>query len=656
MTQQVPQQMPYLHDIGMDEALAAWHAALAAVGLLQPLGAESVELDAALGRVTAEAVWARISSPHYHASAMDGYALNADASRGASETNPVRLQVGVDAFYVDTGDPLPPNTNAVVMIEAVQQVESAEGAAIEIIAALPPWQHVRAMGEDMVASELVLPSNHRLRPQDLGALAGSGHMIVLVHRRPRVAIIPTGTELVLPGAALKPGDIIEYNSLVLGAQAQEAGCEVTRYPIHRDDRAVILATVEAALVAHDLVVVNAGSSAGSEDFTASIVQELGTLCVHGIAMRPGHPVILGVARSQGRGRALVGVPGYPVSAAMTFDILVKPLLYRWQGLLPPERPVIQAALTRKTVSPMGEDEFLRVAVGKVGARVVATPLAGGAGVITSLVKADGIVTIPRFSEGIHAGAQVDVALVVEPRNVANTILAIGSHDLTLDLLADLLRRQTPHLRLVSAHVGSYSGLLALQRGEAHLAGSHLLDEETGDYNFGSIDKLLVQHGIHGVLLGFVHRTQGIMTPPGNPKGISTLQDLARADVLFVNRQRGAGTRVLLDYQLKQQGINPRSIRGYERQEYTHLAVAAAVASGAADCGLGILAAARALGLDFVPLFGERYDLVIPQAHYASDLLAPLLALIRDPAAGFAQAVQALGGYETTHMGEVLATF
>ncbi len=651
-----PSQMPYLHDIGMEEALAAWHAALADVGLLGPLETEFVELEAALGRVTAEAVWARISSPHYHASAMDGYALDADASRGASETNPVQLRVGVNAFYVDTGDPLPTGTNAVVMIEAVQRVQAESGEFIEIVAALPPWTHVRAMGEDMVASELVLPANHRLRPQDLGALAGSGHVTVTVHRRPRVAIIPTGTELVLPGTPLKPGDIIEYNSLVLGAQAQEAGCEVTRYPVHSDDRAKILATVRAALVAHDLVVINAGSSAGSEDFTASIVEELGTLSVHGIAMRPGHPVILGSARSGGRGRALVGVPGYPVSAAMTFDILVKPLLYRWQGLLPPQRPLLQAVLTRKTVSPMGEDEFLRVAVGRVGERVLATPLAGGAGVISSLVKADGIVTIPRFSEGRHAGEVVDVELLVEPRAIDNTILAIGSHDMTLDLLADLLRRRSPHLRLVSAHVGSWSGLLALQRGEAHLAGSHLLDEATGDYNGDSIDKLLVQHGIHGVLLGFVHRTQGLMVPPGNPRNISTLQDLAREDVLFVNRQRGAGTRVLLDYQLKQQGINPRAIRGYDRQEYTHLAVAAAVASGAADCGLGILAAARALGLDFIPLFGERYDLVIPQAHYESDLLAPLLALIRDPQAGFAQTVQALGGYETTHMGEVLATF
>lgn len=642
----------YLHDIGMDEALAAWHAALAEDGLLSPLSAETVDLDIALGRVTAQAVWARISSPHYHASAMDGYALRAEASHGASETSPVRLGVGVDAIYVDTGDPLPVGTNAVVMIEEVQQVAGEFGEAIEIIEALPPWRHVRAMGEDMVASELVLPANHKLRPQDLGALAGSGHSSVQVYRRPRVAIIPTGTELVLPGAPLKPGDIIEYNSLVLGAQAQEAGCEVTRYPIHRDDRPAILATVEAALVTHDLVVVNAGSSAGSEDFTASIVQELGRLCVHGIAMRPGHPVILGTAR----GKALVGVPGYPVSAAMTFDILVRPLLYRWQGLLPPERPVIQATLTRKTVSPMGEDEFLRVAVGQVGERVVATPLAGGAGVITSLVKADGIVTIPRFSEGKHAGEVVDVQLLVEPRNVANTILAIGSHDMTLDLLADLLRRRQPQLRLVSAHVGSYSGLLALQRGEAHLAGSHLLDEATGDYNVGSVDKLLAAQGIHGVLLGFVHRTQGLMVPPGNPKAITSLSDLTRGDLLFVNRQRGAGTRVLLDYQLKQQSINARAIQGYEQQVYTHLAIAAAVASGAADCGLGILAAARALGLDFIPLFGERYDLVIPEVHYTSALLAPLLALIRDPAAGFAEAVQALGGYETAQMGVVLATF
>jgi len=306
------------------------------------------------------------------------------------------------------------------------------------------------------------------------------------------------------------------------------------------------------------------------------------------------------------------------------------------------------------LSPMGEDEFLRVALGKVGERIVATPLSSGAGVIMSLVKADGIVSIPRFSEGYHAGARVPVELLRPTRVIENTIVAIGSHDMTLDLLADLLQRKHPALRLASAHVGSISGLLALQRNEAHLAGSHLLDEESGEYNIGYLQRMLVEQGIHVVLLGFLNRNQGLMMPKGNPKRIASLEDLLRDDVVFVNRQRGAGTRVLLDYKLKKLGLEARRIQGYDRQEYTHLAVAAAVKSGAADCGLGILAAARALDLDFVPLFDERYDLVIPVQHYESALLSPMLALIRDRSAGFVQAVEALGGYGTGQMGKVLA--
>lgn len=638
----------YLHDVALSEALESWHAALAAQGLLQPLPAETVALDHALGRVTAEPVWARISSPHYHASAMDGYAVRADETRGASETRPLLLRLGSQAFALDTGDPLPPNTNAVIKIEDTQPVSTPSGENIEILAATPPWKYVRPMGEDIVASELVLPANHRLRPQDLGAIAGSGHTSVVVYRRPRIAILPTGTELVLPGDALKPGDIIEYNSLVLGAMAEEAGCLVTRLPIERDVRESIRTAVARALADHDLVVVNAGSSAGSEDFTASIVQELGRLCVHGIAIRPGHPVILGVAG----GKAIAGIPGYPVSAAMTFDLIVRPLLYRWQGQLPPQRPTLEAVLTRKVLSPLGEDEFMRVSLGKVGERVVATPLASGAGVLMSLVKADGILTIPRFSEGHHAGATVTVDLLRSPRVIDHTIVAIGSHDMTLDLLSDQLQRSAPLLRLSSAHVGSVGGLLALQRGEAHLAGSHLLDAESGEYNVQSVREMLAEHAVPSVLLGFVNRTQGLMLPPGNPKRIHDLEDLARTDVVFVNRQRGAGTRVLLDYHLKRREIDPRTIQGYDRQEYTHLSVAAAVASGAADCGLGILAAARALGLDFIPLFDERYDLVIPSEHYESDLLQPLLGVIRDPA--FAHSVEALGGYGTQQMGQVLA--
>lgn len=637
----------YLHDIDLDEAIAAWHTLLDQQDLLRPLPSEVIPLTAALGRVTATPVWAKISAPHYHAAAMDGYAVHADATRGATETNPKQLLVGQKAFPVDTGDPLPTGTNAVIMIEHTHLVQGEQGEAIEILESSPPWRYVRPMGEDMVATELVLPANQKLRPQDLGAIAGSGHGVVEVYRRPRVAILPTGTELVPPGEALAPGDIIEYNSLMLGAQAEEAGAVVTRLPMVADDYATIRDTVAAALAEHDLVAINAGSSAGSEDYTARIVAELGKLCVHGIAIRPGHPVILGAAR----GKALVGIPGYPVSAALAFDLLVKPLLYRWQGILAPQRPTLQATITRKTLSPMGEDEFLRVTVGRVGEKVVATPLAGGAGVISSLVKADGMVKIPRFSEGHHAGETVTVELLCEPRKIDNTVMAIGSHDISLDLLADFLRREHPEQSFSSAHVGSLSGLLALQRGEAHLAGSHLLDEESGTYNVDYIQRLLTPHGIKVVLLGFVDRVQGMIVPKGNPKGLTTLQDLIRTDVSFINRQRGAGTRVLLDYELKRSNLNPREIQGYERQEYTHLAVAAAVKSGAADCGLGILAAARALDLDFVPLFNERYDLVIPTVHYESALLQPLLNIIREP--HFAQTVEALGGYETTQMGQVL---
>jgi putative molybdopterin biosynthesis protein len=425
--------------------------------------------------------------------------------------------------------------------------------------------------------------------------------------------------------------------------------------------------IQDAARTHDLVLINAGSSAGSEDFTARIVAELGQLLVHGIAIRPGHPVILGVIRRQETGDTgqeaedrgqqaggsivpVIGIPGYPVSAALTCELLVKPTLARWLGQPPEERPSVQATITRKVVSPEGDEEYLRVTAGQVGDRIVASPLASGSGVLMSLVRADGIVRIPRGDQGFEPGATVTVSLLRPPESLRRTIVAIGSHDLTLDLLADELGQRAPGHRFSSANVGSLGGLMALQRGEAHVAGSHLLDEETGEYNVSTIRRFLA--GIPVILLGFVRREQGLIVPKGNPKDLRGMADLARPDVVFVNRQRGAGTRVLLDYRLKQAGISPRAIQGYERQEYTHLAVAAAVASGAADCGMGILAAARALDLDFVPLDHERYDLVLPAEHYSSPLLAPLLDIIRDPA--FAARVEALGGYGTPEMGRVLA--
>ena len=635
----------YLSDIPLDDALSKFFAALERAGGLTTMPAETIPIDRTRGRVTAAPVWARVSSPHYDSAAMDGIAVRAADTVGATETSPLRLAVGEQSVWVDTGDPMPPDFDAVIMVEVVEEVDAA---TLEIRAPVAPYQHVRPLGEDIVATELVLPENHLLRPVDLGACAAAGLDALAVRRRPRVAVIPTGSELVPVGSALKPGDIVEFNSLVLAGMIEEWGGEPTRLASVPDDYDMLKSVIRQAAADYDVVVVNAGSSAGSEDYTAQLVEELGELLVHGVAVRPGHPVVLGIVGADKT--PLLGIPGYPVSAALTCELFVKPLIERRLGMPSASRPVVNASITRKTLSPMGEDEFVRVRLGRVGDRLVATPIQRGAGVIMSLVRADGIVKIPRFSEGIDAGAQVSIELLRPPEAIEGVAVAIGSHDLTLDLLASHLHKLRPDLSLSSSNVGSLGGLLALARGEAHMAGCHLLDEHSGEYNIAYIRRYLKGHPV--VVVNLVHRIQGLILPKGNPRGISSLEDLAQDDVMFINRQRGSGTRMLLDYKLRELGIAPAQVKGYERDEYTHLAVAAAVAGGRADVGLGILSAANAMGLDFAPLLSERYDLVIPAEHYESDVIQPVLDIIRGDE--FRRAVDALGGYDTSAMGEVVA--
>jgi putative molybdopterin biosynthesis protein len=648
----------YLHDIPLQEALSKFRLALEEAGLWSALETEDVPLERALGRVTADAVWACISSPHYHAAAMDGYALRACDTEGATDRDPISLQIGTQAVYVDTGDPMPEWSDAVVPVEYVETIgDSDRGRAREAIrlrAPLAPWIHVRPMGEDMVATELVLPAGQALRPVDIGAIAGCGHDSVGVRRKPRVAIIPTGSELVPIGSPVKPGQILEYNSLMLAGQVESWGGTPTRLPIVPDDLKRIKNAISQAAKDHDLVLVNAGSSAGAEDFTAPAVEALGDLLVHGVAVRPGHPVVLGVIRTKSRGSTkgrsvpVIGVPGYPVSTVLTGEIFVEPLLARWLGRPSAEPQVVQATMTRKVHSSLGDDEYLRVTVGRVGERLVTTPLARGAGVITSLVRADGIVLIPAGVQGIVAGEDVVVRLYRSLAEIERTVVALGSHDLTIDLLGQFLAERGG--RLTSANLGSLGGLIALQRGEAHLAGSHMLDPETGEYNLGYVQKYLPDTPV--VLLGLVSREQGLIVTRGNPQQIKSLQDLTREGITFINRQRGSGTRFLLDYHLEQLGVAADNVSGYDHEEYSHLMIAAAIASGRVSCGLGIRAAAEALDLDFIPLFKERYDLVIPDVHYSSDKLAPLLELLQDEA--FRQAVAELPGYDVDPMGEEIA--
>jgi putative molybdopterin biosynthesis protein len=635
-------ESPFVSDVPAAEALDAWRDARAGAGCPARVDAVRVPVAAAAWRVTAEPVWARRSSPAFDAAAMDGIAVRAADTVGAAESTPLLLGVG-DFEVVDTGDPLPVGYDAVVMREQVHRI--GDGPA-ELRAAVPPYQHVRSIGEDISAGELLLPEGHRLRPVDVAASAAAGVVELGVRRAPVVVIVPTGDEIRPIGAELAPGEILDTNSLMLAAQAREVGCEARVTEIVTDDPDAITAALRAAAADADLVILIAGSSAGRDDYTARVVAEAGTLAVHGVAVRPGHPVVLGTVAGD-PATPVLGAPGYPVSAALTFDIFAAPMLAELQGAAPCERPSTTARLARKLPSAIGMDDWVRVRLGRVGGEVVATPLPRGAGVLTSLVRADGLLMVPSGLEGHHAGEQVRVELLRGLAEIGRTIVAIGSHDLVLDLAASQLRADDPLITLASSNVGSLGGLVALRDGLCHIAGSHLLDPATGEYTLPYVDRLLGT-GSDVAVVRLVHRNQGLIVASGNPLDLTGVDDLTRPGLHYVNRQRGAGTRALLDHELARRGIDPDQVSGYSREEYTHLAVAAAVAAGRADAGMGILAAARAFGLDFVPVAQEPYDLVLRVASLSDALLAPLWALL--DRADFRADVEALGGYSCTETG------
>jgi putative molybdopterin biosynthesis protein len=631
---------PFIRDVPAAQALDAWRAAREAAGCPDRLGVITVGITEAAGMVTAAPVWATRSSPPFDAAGMDGIAIRAADTLGASETTPVYL--APDAYdVVDTGDPMPADRDAVVMREHVHY--DPDGRA-ELRAAVPPYQHVRSIGEDVSAGELLLPEGHRLRAADLAAAVAAGQTQLSVRKKAVVLILPTGDEVRPIGTEPGPGEILDTNSLMLAEQAREAGCEARCLPIEPDDPERIAEVVKAAAAECDLLIVIAGSSAGRDDYTARVVSSAGTLAVHGVAVRPGHPVVLGVV-----GRTpVLGAPGYPVSAALTFDIFVLPLIAELSGAPPRRRPRTTAKLARKLASPLGMDEWVRVRLGSVGGTLVATPLPRGAGVLTSLVRADGLLVVPAGVEGHHAGSMVSVELLRSLDEIARTIVAIGSHDLVLDLAASALRADDPLVTLVSSNVGSLGGLVALRDGLCHLAGSHLLDVASGAYTLPFVDRVFGPAASDVAVVRLVHREQGLMVAPGNPLGLRGIEDLMRPGVRYVNRQRGAGTRVLLDHSLAELGISPDAVSGYPREEPTHLAVAAAIASGRGDAGLGIRAAARAFGLDLVPVTWEPYDLVVAPGALHGPLLEPLWALLRSDR--FQAAVTDLGGYSTKEMG------
>ena len=626
----------YLQTIPVEEAKEKY---LSAVSSIVDVKYETIDVTQSLDRVTAKAVYAKYSSPLFNASAMDGIAVKAADTSAATETNPVILRED-QYVIVDTGDPIHPPCDAVIMAEDI--VETEEG--VKIIASANSWQHIRPIGEDIVAGEMILPSSHKIRPIDIGVLLSAGILKIDVVKKPEVAIFPTGTEIIEPDAEIEDGSIIESNSRMFENMVNVAGGKGHRFPPIIDDYEQIRDQVSAAVDTHDMVIVNAGSSAGTEDFTVHVLRELGEVLVHGVAVKPGKPVILAIVR----GKPVIGLPGYPVSAYIGFENFVTPIIQMMAKRTEKLTETVEAHISKRLVSSLKHKEYVRVKVGKVGDKFVAAPLARGAGAAMSLVRADGFCVIEQSSEGVEAGEKVNIDLYRSRSEIENTVVIIGSHDLILDVIADIMPNRYRNMFVSSTHVGSMGGLMALKRGEAHMAPIHLLDEETGEYNIPYIKKLFREPM---ALIKGVHRIQGIMVKKGNPLGIKGIADLAGGDIRYVNRQRGAGTRVLFDYRLKQENIDPESINGYDREMATHMAVAAAVASDGADAGMGVLSAAKAMNLDFIEVGPEEYDFAVPVKHLELPHVRAFIEILQS--SGFRDRIEELGGYSAENAGNII---
>lgn len=636
----------YLRNTPLQEAYDAYLARCRS--LVQPT-AELVATEESLHRCTAAPVFAAVSSPAYNAAAMDGIAVVAAHTAGASETTPIVLQPEKDYISIDTGDALPAAYDAVIMAEEVVELDND---TVQIRAAAAPWQHVRPIGEDFAEGEMLAPSGHVVRPVDIGLMLSGGVFEVSVYAKPRVAIIPTGTELIDPStlsseeaaaALAHPGTIIDSNSRMIAALVQQAGGIACRLPIASDDYASLRLVIEQATAEHDMVLINAGSSAGTEDFTAPILEELGEVVVHGVAIKPGKPVILALVE----GKPVIGLPGYPLATHFNFNTFAAPVMALYTGLPNKVYPQLTATVSKRIVSSFKHREYVQVTVGMVDDKVIAAPLSRGAGIITSLARANGYLIIEQEREGLEAGETVEVSLYHDLLDISHTVLAVGSHDLALDIIADLLQHKAAHMHLRSTHVGSLAGLNALARGEAHIAPTHLLDETTGEYNVAAVRQLM--KGEPSALIKGLERVQGIMVAPGNPLGIAGVDDLV--GVAFINRQRGAGTRVLFDYLLGQAGIRPTNITGYEREGTTHMAVASAIAAGSADAGMGVYSAAKTLGLDFIPVGNEEYDFALPQRFLELAHVQAFIEVLASPE--FHERLDELGGYGYARAGEIV---
>lgn len=618
----------YLNNTELSKAEEIYFAKIRESGFSQKT--EIVSVQNAYGRILSAAVYAKICSPHYNASAMDGIAVRAEITYGASEQSPVILKKE-EYSVVDTGDPVPDNCDAVIMIEDV--TEDDEGNA-KLISAVSPWQNIRQIGEDICMGDMLAPTGTKLTPSLCGALLAGGVTNVSVIKRPLVGIIPTGDEIVKPTQAPEKGEIIEFNSTIFSAMLNEWNADSKVYDIVKDKKELLLSSLEKAINECDIVLVLAGSSAGRDDYTSTIISQLGEVIIHGIAAKPGKPAVLGISGDT----PVIGLPGYPISAIVVMEEFVKKIVSEYYHLKKITDKTIKAILSKRVVSSLKYKEYVRVTLGKTEGGYFAVPLPRGAGIITSFTKASGVLEIEQNCEGIEAGEEVTIKLLKDENEIENALIITGSHDPIIDEISDILKERGYGFSVISSHVGSMGAISAVRAGQAHLGAIHLLDSESGEYNKSYVEKYFPEGGV--VLVKGIGRMQGFMVAGGNPLGIKTMCDMKKHR--YVNRQRGAGTRILCDYILKKDGISPKDINGYNNEKFTHTSVAALIASGSADAGLGIYSAAKMYGLDFIEVCNEEYDFLVGEKHIDNPMVKAFFEVLQSDE--LKKRIEKMGGY------------
>lgn len=628
----------YLKNTSLEQALEIYLKEINNAGIMRQI--EEIPVADAMNRITSKAVYAKLCSPHYNSCAMDGIALRADVTFGATETSPVILKKA-DVTYVDTGDPLPDGCDCVVMIEDVIEVDDD----IVLYHTVTPWQHIRQIGEDMSVGDMILTSFTKITPVAMGAMLACGIFSVEVLKKPTIGIIPTGDEIVEPTKNPEKGKIIEFNSTLFSGMAYDCGANAKVYPIVKDQKEELIHMLKKAVEECDMVILNAGSSAGRDDYSCEVIGRVGKVILHGIAIKPGKPTVLGISGKV----PVIGMPGYPVAGIIVFQNIVEPILRYFTGIDTNKEEIVDAYLTKNYNSSLSYREYVRVRLGYINGQIVATPLNHGAGVMSSFLKADGVVEFPQNSEGGERGEKIAVKLLKSQKEFLHKLIIMGSHDPLIDEISDIMIRKEQRYGIISTHIGSMGAIMAVKHKEAHLGAIHLFDEETEKYNIPFVKKYFSQGEVK--IIEGVRRIQELMVQKGNPKGIKDIRDIQREDISYVNRQRGAGTRILTDYFINKEGINKENIRGYNREELTHTNVAAIIAAGSADVGMGIYSVANIYGLDFIPICEEHYDFLVDERAMNSKLFLEFLKVIQGEE--FRKRLEKIGGYIVENIGDII---